>query len=144
VPVILRTLREKLWIGYGSLPFSPDSGYSDLVSPFAGGFEVNARFAAGDQAGAYALLRSEWGHMITPGPAYTGAFWENFKPDGTVPTGATSLAHGWASGPTASLTEYVLGIQPIGPGYRTWRIAPHPGDLSFARGRCRRRTGHCG
>jgi hypothetical protein len=134
VASILRTLREKLWIAHGSLPFSSDAGYSPLVSPYIGGFELAARFGTGDTAGALALLRKEWGPMISPGPRYTGAFWENLNPDGSVPDGQTSLAHGWSSGPTSALSQYVLGVQATSAGYRTWTVAPHPGDLTWARG----------
>lgn len=134
VPSILAVLKQKLWIPTGSLPYSPDAGYSNLVSPFIGGFEAAARFANADTDDALALLRSEWGTMVAPGPQYTGAFWENLAPDGTPPSGVTSLAHGWSAGPTAALTGYLLGIQPLAGGYRTWTIAPHPGDVAWAQG----------
>lgn len=45
-----------------------------------------------------------------------------------------SLCHGWASGPTAWLTEHVLGIKVTAPGCRTIEIKPHLGDLDFAEG----------
>ncbi|AFH62540.1 alpha-L-rhamnosidase C-terminal domain-containing protein [Paenibacillus caseinilyticus] len=45
-----------------------------------------------------------------------------------------SLCHGWASGPTAWLSEYVLGIRPLEPGCRTVRVAPQLGDLTWAEG----------
>jgi len=134
VATILATLQAKLWIPYGSLPFSADAGYSDLVSPYIGGFELAARFQAGDPSGALALLRNEWGHMVAPGPTYTGALWENVNPDGSIPTSSTSLAHAWSTGPTSALSQYVLGARPVDAGYRTWTVAPQPGDLSWARG----------
>jgi alpha-L-rhamnosidase len=28
----------------------------------------------------------------------------------------------------------VLGVTPVDPGYATWSIAPHPGDLTWAQG----------
>ena len=46
----------------------------------------------------------------------------------------TSLAHGWASGATADLSQYVLGVQPSSPGYRAWLVQPHPGSLTWAEG----------
>jgi alpha-L-rhamnosidase len=131
---ILATLQRTLWIAHGSLPFSADTGYSTLVSPFISGFELDARFAAGDTDGALTLLRNEWAPMLAPGPQYTGAFWENLNPDGSIPSGSTSLAHGWSSAPTSALTEYLLGVQPVGAGYRTWSVDPHPGDVAWARG----------
>src|SRR5436190_9081141 len=64
----------------------------------------------------------------------TGTMWENIGPDGTATEARTSLAHGWASGPTPILTGYVLGVQPVEPGYQTFTVAPHPGSLRWAEG----------
>jgi hypothetical protein len=43
-----------------------------------------------------------------------------------------SHAHGWATGPTSSLTQYVAGVQLLTAGGATWRVAPSLGDLKFA------------
>ena len=45
-----------------------------------------------------------------------------------------SFCHGWASGPTAWLSEHVLGVQPVGEGFRQVRIQPHLGRLEWAEG----------
>jgi hypothetical protein len=45
-----------------------------------------------------------------------------------------SLCHGWASGPTAWLTQHVLGVQVLEPGCLRLRIEPHLGDLQWAEG----------
>ena len=45
-----------------------------------------------------------------------------------------SLCHGWASGPTAWLSEHVLGIKPAEPGFKTVKIEPHLGDLKWVEG----------
>ena len=76
-----------------------------------------------------------WDQMIDPhNPFFTGTMWENIGPDGTATEARTSLAHGWASGPTPILTGYVLGVQPVNPGYQTFTVAPHPGSLRWAEG----------
>ena len=125
---------KQLWIATGSEPFSSDTGYSTLVSPFISGFDVQARFASGDTTDAYALMRRVWGQMVSPGDQYTGAFWENYTPSGAVSNGSISLAHAWSSGPTSALSEYTLGIRPLTAGYGSWIVAPQPGDLRWAEG----------
>ena len=45
-----------------------------------------------------------------------------------------SLCHGWASGPTAWLSQTVLGIKPMEPGFKRVRIAPQLGNLKWAEG----------
>jgi alpha-L-rhamnosidase len=55
--------------------------------------------------------------------------------DGTPGLGVgTSLAHGWASGPTSALSKYVLGVRPVEAGYKAWLVEPQPGDLGWAAG----------
>ncbi|WP_410643540.1 alpha-L-rhamnosidase C-terminal domain-containing protein [Amycolatopsis sp. lyj-346] len=134
VPGILAKLKSTLWGPHGPQPFSADTGYAKLVSPFVSGFELRARLATGDTAGATQLLTDVWGQMVRPGPNFTGALWENLNPDGTIPKGSTSLAHGWSSAPTSALTGYVLGARPVGAGYATWIVQPQPGSLSWTVG----------
>lgn len=45
-----------------------------------------------------------------------------------------SFCHGWASGPTSWLSEYVLGVQVVEPGCKVVRIVPHLGDLKWVKG----------
>lgn len=133
---ILASLKTDLWTNqYGPLPFTSGTGYSQRVSPYAGGYELDARLATGDAADAEQLLTTEWGHMIAAGPDDTGTMWELINNDGTPGFGSfTSLSHGWASTPASALPEYVLGIQPVTPGYATWLVQPDPGDLTWAEG----------
>ena len=43
-------------------------------------------------------------------------------------------SHGWAAAPTNFLTHETLGVQPTGPGFATFDVAPQPGDLAWAQG----------
>ena len=125
-------------------------------STFYGYYILRAKALAGDYSGAMRDIREYWGGMLDLGAT---TFWEDFdigwmenagRIDELVPPGKKdvhasygshafkklrmSLAHGWASGPTSWLTQYVLGINVIEPGARAVRIAPHLGDLEFAEG----------
>lgn len=131
---ILDALRLHLWNPHGSEPFSADTGYSQVISPYVGGFDLAARFATGDDASALTLMRNEWGPMVAPGPDYSGGLWEKLNSDGSNTEGGNSLAHGWSTGPTSTLTGYVLGARPVDPGYSTWSIVPHPGTVAWAQG----------
>lgn len=56
-------------------------------------------------------------------------------PDGTPGLSLfTSLSHPWATGATAALTRYALGIRPSSAGYATWLLAPLDFGLSYASG----------
>ncbi|THY46729.1 glycoside hydrolase family 78 protein [Aureobasidium pullulans] len=66
---------------------------------------------------------------------YTGCFWETLDLVGRPGLGdGTSLCHAWSSGPTAELSRNVLGIQPVAPGFREWRVAPQSLGLEWAKG----------
>ncbi|MGD9929912.1 MAG: alpha-L-rhamnosidase C-terminal domain-containing protein [Mangrovibacterium sp.] len=125
-------------------------------STFYGYYMLQAQAKAGDYQTAIDNIRSFWGAMLDLGAT---TFWEDFNLDWTVnaaridemiPEGKVdihaaygdycyigyrhSLCHGWASGPTAWLSEHVLGIRVLEPGCRAVRIEPHLADLQWAKG----------
>lgn len=129
--------------------------YSGL-STFYGYYILEARARAGDYQGCLDLMRNYWGGMLDRGAT---TFWEGFErewlegsgrideltPKGTKDLHADygdycyvglrhSLCHGWAAGPTAWLSQYVLGISPETPGFERIRLDPHLGDLEWAEG----------
>lgn len=125
------------------------------MSTFYGYYMLEAMAKAGDHAGAMEVIRQYWGGMLDLGAT---TFWEDFDIndsrnatpiDELVPTGKDdihgdfgefcyvgyrhSFCHGWASGPTAWLSQHVLGIT-LHEGGDAVSITPHLGDLKFARG----------
>jgi hypothetical protein len=127
------------------------------VSTFYGYYVLQALAKAGETDAALDIIRSYWGAMLDFGAT---TFWEDFdlawtkdaaRIDELVPVGKKdlhgdfgaycylgfrhSLCHGWASGPTAWLSEHVLGVTPIEPGCAKVRIAPQLGSLKWAEGK---------
>ena len=126
-------------------------------STFYGYYMLEAMAKAGDYAGAMKVISDFWGAMIDLGAT---TFWEDFhtdwikedvaRIDEPVPAGKKdihgdfgaycyegfrhSLCHGWASGPTAWLSEHVLGVEIVEPGYKVVKINPHLGDLEWVEG----------
>lgn len=126
------------------------------VSTFYGFYVLQALAKADDAGVALDFIRAYWGAMLDYGAT---TFWEDFNLEWTnnaaridelVPTGKKdihgdygaycyvglrhSLCHGWASGPTAWLSQVVLGVKPLEPGCRVVRVAPQLGDLQWAEG----------
>ncbi|NLX55270.1 MAG: alpha-L-rhamnosidase [Planctomycetaceae bacterium] len=126
------------------------------ISTFYGFYVLQALAKSGDTDTALDFIRSYWGAMLDLGAT---TFWEDFNLEWTdnaaridelVPPGKKdvhgdygaycyvgfrhSLCHGWASGPTAWLSQHVLGVTPLEPGFRRVRIAPQMGDLHWAEG----------
>src|SRR3954454_24397410 len=132
---ILGWLKTNLWEPFGPQPYSADANYSTVISPFTTGKEVDARFAAGDAQGGLDLIHLLWDQMTDANnPAYTAAMWEKLNRDGTDVDANASLSHGWATAPTPALSHYVLGVQPVSAGFKTWQVAPQTGDLKWAQG----------
>ena len=112
---------------------SLSSGFSERVYAFISYFEIQARFLAGSASTALDQIRRTYGWMSTHDPTIT--FWEGIGSGGSMYEGAyTSAAHGWSTGVLPALTNFVLGVTPTGPGFKTWTIKPIPGDVTWARG----------
>ncbi|MCF3964604.1 alpha-L-rhamnosidase-related protein, partial [Streptomyces fuscigenes] len=134
-------LHRTSWSTYGALtvaPGTPGAPMQPFYEPLPSGFEASARLSLADPSGAQQalgldLIRTFWGHQLAGDPG--GTFWEKADPAGNPGIAQfTSLAHGWASGPTVTLTSQVLGVTPTGPGFSSYEIAPVPGGLHWAQG----------
>jgi hypothetical protein len=135
---ILTSFRNA-WQPHGSQISQPAPSMADpsghTIEPLNNTWEVMARFASEDTAGALELLRRLWGVQVDPNSGfYTGTFWEFVNSAGLPSRGFDSLAHAWGAGPTQILTESVLGVTPVDAGYATWQVKPHPGALAWAQG----------
>jgi hypothetical protein len=80
-------------------------------------------------------MRLQWGFMLDDPRMTNSTFIEGYSTTGElhyapyVNDARISHAHGWATGPTASLTAYVAGLQLVSAGGEKWRVAPELGDL---------------
>lgn len=126
------------------------------MSTFYGYYMLIARAMARDYQGAIENIREYWGAMLDLGAT---TFWEDFdidwmenaaRIDEIIPEGKIdvhesyggycykqlrhSFCHGWASGPTSWLTQYVLGVNVVEPGGKIIKIDPHLGDLEWVKG----------
>ena len=106
------------------------------VHPFPGSMEAMAHFEAGNDETGLDLLRLEWGYMLNAPYGTASTFWEGYRTDGSSDYGGSymSAAHGWSTGPTATLTFYVLGIHPDRAGGAGLRPDPAPGRPAPRRG----------
>lgn len=126
------------------------------MTGFMGYYVLQALAQAGQATAALELIRTFWGGMLRLGAT---TFWEDFDirwlenaaPIDRLPRAGEvdvhgtygrhcyrgyrhSLCHGWAGGPTAWLSDHVLGVEILEPGCTRVRIAPQLGDLQWARG----------
>lgn len=112
-------------------------------SPFNQYFILQGMARAGFYKEALTTLKDQWGGQINYGGT---TFFEVFRPswnDALAPNSApinnqcgyTSLAHPWGAGVTRWLSEEILGVRTISPGFKTFSIIPWLGDsLTWVRG----------
>lgn len=124
---------------YGNAFYDNDAlqaGFSQRVYAFISYFELAARFATSGAAGsAFEEIKRLYGWMSTHDPEIT--FWEGIGPNGSpYEQGFTSMAHGWSTGIVPLMTNYVLGVKPTQPGFKSWQVCPviDGGGLDWARG----------
>jgi hypothetical protein len=142
---------------------SPEKGNAIITdqgvhnfSTFYGYYMLRAMAKAGNYDAAINSIREYWGAMLKLGAT---TFWEDFNIDwlenaskiDELPQAGKmdvhgdygnycykglrhSFCHGWASGPTAWLSEQVLGVQIVEPGCKVLKIIPHLGDLEWVEG----------
>ncbi|OJD34271.1 glycoside hydrolase family 78 protein [Diplodia corticola] len=131
------------WADPSTHPFGPVAPeLPDTVSPFVCSVEALAHLSvsapppttnltttlSGPTAGL-ALIHRLWHHLLTS-PTMTGStFAEGISANGSLhyrggsgynfDPAYTSMAHGWATGPTGALTARVAGLEVV--GWRGWR-----------------------
>lgn len=70
-----------------------------------------------------------WRHMVESGTTITWEAWDlKYKPN-------QDWNHAWGAAPANLLPRFVLGVEPVEPGWTRAFIRPCPGDLVFARGK---------
>jgi alpha-L-rhamnosidase len=105
-------------------------------SPFNEYFIVGALAKMRKYDDAISAVKDCWGGQIKYGGT---TFFEVYRPswnaitgkNGAVPNNQctyTSLTHPWSAGVTKWLSEEILGIKPLEPGFKTFEIVPHLAD----------------
>lgn len=86
----------------------------------------------GAQYAPYVLneIREVFGKMLATGAT---SLWETAG-GGEAFSRAGSLCHGWSSVLCYVAAAHVLGVRPLGPGFKTFTVAPLTGDLLSANG----------
>lgn len=119
-------------------PASVTSTAAYPMTPYYGNYVLRAFGDLGKPQDGLNLIRRYWGAMMARG---TTTLWEQFDP--AMPadmnqilnwTPYLSFSHGWSTGPTSFLSEYVLGVRPTSGGMKTVEIVPFLGDLNWIAG----------
>lgn len=105
-------------------------------SPFVGGHLLRALVIANNTVDAVSFIENTWGAMLTSTYGNGSTFWETLAEDGCpVYDSRDSFGHVWSAGSTSVLTECILGVMPLSPGYETYKVLPNPGGLTHVEGK---------
>jgi len=126
-------------LAFGLVPAEHAAGASAWLasrgmacSVYAAQYLLEGLFEHGDGAQALALITAatdrSWRHMAESGTTITWEAWDQkYKPN-------QDWNHAWGAAPANLLPRFVLGAQPLAPGWRRARIRPIPGLLKRAAG----------
>ncbi len=102
-------------------------------SVYAAQYLLEGLFENGEDAAAQDLITApgdrSWRHMVESGATITWEAWDQkYKPN-------QDWNHAWGAAPANLLPRFVLGAQPLTPGWGRALIQPHPGTLTSVEGR---------
>lgn len=102
-------------------------------SPFNQYFVIQAMASMGRYAEALTTIDDCWGGQLRYGattffevyrPSWNEALSKNGAPVNNQ-CGYTSFTHPWSAGATKWLTEEILGVKPVTPGFVSFNVTPH-------------------
>jgi alpha-L-rhamnosidase len=101
-------------------------------SVYAAQYLLEGLFENNEAARAITLMTApgdrSWRHMVESGTTITWEAWDQrYKPN-------QDWNHAWGAAPANLLPRFVLGAQPLAPGWKRALIRPHPGPLTKADG----------
>lgn len=102
-------------------------------SVYAAQYLLEGLYENDEAARALALMTApndrSWRHMVESGTTITWEAWDQrYKPN-------QDWTHAWGAAPANLLPRFVLGVQPLVPGWKRAAICPHPGPLKSAQGK---------
>lgn len=107
-------------------------GTVKIGSPFFMYFVLDALYRLGDTALCEKAIKRDWGKMLDLGIRNCT---EVFNEEGKITT--RSIAHAWSASPAYFISEKILGVVPLEPGYRIFTVKPECSSLSSAAGTVR-------
>ena len=119
--------REKSCIG---IILNPPEGFVKAGSPFFEFFLLEMLERENKRAEIIKIILKDWGFMTDTGCTTFWEMWSVVSPDGRL---TRSHCHGWSSAPVYFLSEHLLGVKPLLPGYKRVLFNPVPAT-EFCRG----------
>lgn len=109
------------------------AGRGMACSVYAAQYLMEGLFANGADKEALTLITAKgdrsWKHMADSGTTITWEAWDQkYKPN-------QDWNHAWGAAPANLFPRFILGVQPLTPGWKRAIIRPNPGSLKSAEGK---------
>ncbi len=109
------------------------AGRGMACSVYAAQYLLEGLFENDSGSEALALMAApndrSWKHMVNSGATITWEAWDQrYKPN-------QDWNHVWGAAPANLIPRYVLGVQPLVPGWRQVMVRPNPGPVGSAEGK---------
>lgn len=125
-------------MAFGLVPEKHVSEVMDFIrsrgmacSVYGSQFLMDAVYEGGDGNYGLSLLASQsdrsWYNMIRAGSTITMEAWDNkYKPN-------QDWNHAWGAVPANAIPRKLMGVEPVEPGWKRFRVRPQLGSLEWAR-----------
>ena len=100
------------------------------ASPYMEKYVLEALCIMGYHEDALVRMKERFKKMVEH-PEYT-TLWEGWG-IGAEGFGGGTINHAWSGGGLTILAQYIIGVQPTSPGFRTFTVAPNMGSLKEIR-----------
>lgn len=127
-------------LAFGLVPESDREKMADWLanrgmrcSVYAAQYLMEGLFENGADSDALALMTAKndrsWRYMVESGTTISWEAWDmKYKPN-------QDWNHAWGAAPANLLPRFVLGAEPLEPGWKVGRISPKIGTLKYAKGK---------
>jgi hypothetical protein len=99
-------------------------GYAN-ASPYMEKYILESFFLQNDAVSGLERMKKRYQYMVDH---ELTTLWEDWQIGGH---GGGSINHGWAGGPLTLLSQYVAGVMPLEPGWKSFLVKPQPGNLEW-------------
>jgi len=108
------------------------------AGPYMEKYILESYFKMGESQAGMDRMKKRYKKMINS-PVTT--LWEGWEIGGKG-YGGGSYNHGWSGGPLTLMSQYIAGLSPGKPGYKTINIFPQPGNIKWINMGCETAAGH--
>ncbi len=127
-------------LAFGLVPDDKKDGVLEFLrgkgmdcSVYASQYLLEGLFENGAEDKAIELITADndrsWKHMVESGTTITWEAWDQkYKPN-------QDWNHAWGAAPANLFPRFIIGVQPLEPGWEKASIRPFPGPLASAQGK---------